>query len=399
MWYSEFLEQLRISNGIDSTLSSKELAGMLEEVQQMVEHMQKQNCMMQRRLAENELSEAQKLLDYIMNNLTNHLESTQANVERIAQDLMSWNTGLKELEEALKQAEKANHRMMFENKQDDILSDLSMIRGILSDTEDLQNMMNNLKNDYANLAAEVDGANSQLNQRLDELSKATAMDIIVRKAEEHAQELMDLAMHFQMSLLNFTNTSTIHKAIDMINAFGDIINTIKEAEAAANIANKAADHALADVKAQDLTKKAEEQKNSANSLDDKAKEAENNLKVAAEKYDTIKEHLDKAKGKKMDMQKDIQTLKDDLNIINRDHIGALLKQAKDAVQAANKTVNNDTARLSSISKELDKIKIPSGDSNVDNILNSINKTCETLQIFQKFTDMQYIQKLLPVILL
>lgn len=135
------------------------------------------------------------VLDYIMNNLTNHLESTQANVERIAQDLMSWNTGLKELEEALKQGEKAvnktilmnvgnedvlsdimvlifvfhkvlnndnhihlfsklqftvsctqNHRMMFENKQDDILSDLSMIRGILSDTEDLQNMMNNLKN-------------------------------------------------------------------------------------------------------------------------------------------------------------------------------------------------------------------------------------------------------------
>lgn len=39
---------------------------------------------------------------------------------------------------------------------------------------------------------------SLLNQKLDELSEATAMDVIVRKAEEHAQELMDLAMHFQM---------------------------------------------------------------------------------------------------------------------------------------------------------------------------------------------------------
>lgn len=47
------------------------------------------------------------------------------------------------------------------------------------------------------------------------------------------------------SLLNFTNTSTIHKTIDMINASGDIINAIKEADAAANKANKAADHALA----------------------------------------------------------------------------------------------------------------------------------------------------------
>ncbi|KAF4083188.1 hypothetical protein AMELA_G00137080 [Ameiurus melas] len=203
------------------------------------------------------------------------------------------------------------------------------------------------------------------------------------------QELMDLAM--QMCLQNFTNTSTIHKTIDMINAFGDIINVIKEAEAAANEANKAVDHALADVKAQDLTKKAEELKNSANSLDDKAKEEENNLKEAAEKYDTIKDHLNKAKGKKMDMQKDIQTLKNDLNIINQvfdsDHIGALRKQAKDAVQAANKTVNNDTACLSTIRKELDKIKIPSSDSNVDNILNSINKTLDELnKFFPKLTD-------------
>lgn len=46
------------------------------------------------------------------------------------------------------------------------------------------------------------------------------------------------------SLVNFTNTSNVHKAIDII-AFGDIINAIKEAEAAGNKANKDADHALA----------------------------------------------------------------------------------------------------------------------------------------------------------
>lgn len=48
----------------------------------------------------------------------------------------------------------------------------------------------------------MDGAKSQLNQRLDELSKATAMDGLVRKAEDHAQELMDLAMYFQMYVLS-----------------------------------------------------------------------------------------------------------------------------------------------------------------------------------------------------
>ncbi|KAK3533777.1 hypothetical protein QTP70_027346 [Hemibagrus guttatus] len=406
----ESLQQLRI--GIDSNLSDKMLVGMLEGAQWMVDKMQKQNCKMQRMLAENELWEAQKFLHYIMNNLTNPLDSTRVTAEQIALVLMSWDSGLKELKEALKQAEKAVHKtilmnarneellsdimnqhMMFENKQDDILFYLAIIRGKLRDTDELQNMMNNLKNDYAQLAAELDGAKSQLNQRLFELSNATAMDDIVRKAEEHAQELLDLAMHFQMSLLNLTNTSAVHKAIDMIIAFGDIFNAIKETEAVANRANKAADHALVDVEAQDLTKKAEELKESANSLDDKAKEAENNLKEAAEKYDTIKEKFDKAEGKKMNMQKDIQTIKDELNIINRGempgyHIAALLKQAKDAVQAANKTVNNDIASLRTINRELDKIKITSsGDSNVDNILNSVNKTLDELnKSFPNLTD-------------
>lgn len=64
-----------------------------------------------------------------------------------------------------------------------------------------------------------------------------------------------------------------------------------------------------------------------------------------------------------------------------------MEQAKDAVQAANKTVNKDTTRLRNISEELNKIKLPSGESNVNNTLSSVNKTCETLQIFQKYKNM------------
>lgn len=76
------------------------------------------------------------------------------------------------------------------------------------------------------------------------------------------------------------------------------------------------------------------------------------------------------------------------SLFDSDHIVALLKQAKDAVQAASKTVNNDKTRLRNISEELDMIRIPSGESNMDNILNSVNKTCDTLHIFQKYRDMQ-----------
>lgn len=47
--------------------------------------------------------------------------------------------------------------------------------------------------------------------------------------------------------------------------------------------------------------------------------------MAIEKYDTIKEHLDKAKGKKGDMQKDIQTLENELNVVNRGEMSGCKK--------------------------------------------------------------------------
>lgn len=65
------------------------------------------------------------VLDYIMNNLTKPLVSTQATAERIAQDLMSYNTGLEELQEALKQTQKAvNKTILINVGNEKVLSDV-----------------------------------------------------------------------------------------------------------------------------------------------------------------------------------------------------------------------------------------------------------------------------------
>lgn len=50
----------------------------------------------------------------------------------------------------------------------------------------------------SHLAALIDGAKTNLDAKLELLSKATAKQGIVRRAEEHANELMKLAMDFQM---------------------------------------------------------------------------------------------------------------------------------------------------------------------------------------------------------
>lgn len=48
------------------------------------------------------------------------------------------------------------------------------------------------------LAALIDGAKNDLEAKLELLANATAKAGIVRQAEEHAQELMKLAMDFQL---------------------------------------------------------------------------------------------------------------------------------------------------------------------------------------------------------
>lgn len=53
----ELLEQLKSSN---SSVSSKEVEKILEQARQMVEQMRRQNCFVQKILAEDELMEAQK---------------------------------------------------------------------------------------------------------------------------------------------------------------------------------------------------------------------------------------------------------------------------------------------------------------------------------------------------
>lgn len=55
------------------------------------------------------------------------------------------------------------------------------------------------------LAALFDGAKTDLDAKLELLSEATAKEGIVRQAEEHAQELMKLAMDFQMYVMSSPN--------------------------------------------------------------------------------------------------------------------------------------------------------------------------------------------------
>ncbi|XP_066503910.1 laminin subunit alpha-3 isoform X2 [Hoplias malabaricus] len=374
---NDLLEQLRMSN---SSVPTE------DELRQTVNQMRRQNCDVHMTLAVEELREAREFLDDIMTNHTDALDS---------QNLLSQVTELKDLEETLQKSEDTinktslirdgheatlsdiqKHCRLMEEDNAAVSGDLPMVRKNLRQIINILMMMEILKDEFANLAAELDGASQKLRGHF----SAIAKDDIFSKAEERAQNLMDIVMQLQMSLLNYTNTPTVQKTIGSISAYTNVIDALKMAEAVANETHEAADQALRGVKTQNQTKMAEELKNSTSILSERVKKTENYLKddihaLLNQAKDTVK----MANNTLSNTTLQLKDISDDLNKIHiSNYTAVLLSQAKDAVEAANNTLSNVTAWLKDISDDLDKIHISNRSSDVDSILISVNSTLNEL---------------------
>ncbi|XP_030646957.1 laminin subunit alpha-3 [Chanos chanos] len=434
----ELLDKVKDSINTSAPVAPEEVIRMLKEAQQMLQEMRRQNCRTEWKIAEEEQGKADKLLDYIKKHLADHLDENKTLVDQIAQSLMDALAKLQDLAEALKHAEKLvqqaqqlnegneaglkdilKRRKQLESEQSRIPPDLSMARDTLRETEDLQKMLDDLKKEYEKLAAQLDGARNDVPKKLNELSLATSKEGLVRQAEEHAQSLFNLAMDLQITgvvsvihyekdvgsssnaelrviedpsaelwaLQNISNNSAVQKASEAVKAYTDVINAIREAKAAAEKATQAADQAVTDVKQQDLAKRTMVLKDAANKLLEEATQAQESLKMAEQNIKTQSDRLNRAKDKSNNLKRDIEALEQKMKKIKRDDIAALLDMAKQDASAANSTVNNVTEWVKNISAELNKTVIPSAGSNLDNILNEINKTLTDLnQSLPTLTD-------------
>lgn len=64
-----------------------------------------------------------------------------------------------------------------------------------------------------------------------------------------------------------------------------------------------------------------------------------------------------------------------------DDIHVLINEAKEGAADVNATADDAKTRMQNISEELNKIKISSLDSNLTNLLDGVNKTCQSPQFF------------------
>ncbi|KAL0966154.1 hypothetical protein UPYG_G00291590 [Umbra pygmaea] len=413
----DLLEKLKQSG--DGQPPSQDLGKMLSEAERLVKEMQTKNFNPQLEAAEQEKDEAQKLLEYIKVNVTNQYERNVAAANRTRGLLTDYEAKLKDLDEALKQAEEMvknakTQNGLNENDLKDILKrmeDLQTERKKVIDqiadaedqlleTEDLLKMLQDSKTEYEQLAAQLDGARINLTNKVNALSQASAKEDLVKRAEEHAKNLADLAMQLEDAVKNASGRSDISDALKAIEAYKNITDAVNAAEEAANEAKAAADKALDDVTKADLTKKAQDLKDKANKLLNDAKTAEGDLQKASEDLTTQKKRLNTAERKKKALVKDLLDAQNELNNITRDDIADMLAEAKRKAASANDTSSNTMARLSDIQKEVAKINVNGSDSvsvnmdDVDKLVKNLLNTIPTLE--EKISDVEDLSSQIPI---
>ncbi|XP_047677145.1 laminin subunit alpha-3 isoform X3 [Tachysurus fulvidraco] len=414
----ELLKQLNDpSLGGSGTFPSGDADKLLKEAERLVQEMRERSFRPQKEAAEKELDEAKKLLDYIQNNCTKQFNENQEAAKRISRLLSNYEDKLKELENALKEAnetvQKANKQntlnsetlsnqlkriKSLEKEKNNVEQDVALAKQQLNQVKDQLKMLGVSKKEYEQIAAELDGAKTKLTERVNSISQTTAQEKLVKDAEDHAALLNKLADELHQAIQKSSGRADVKDALAAVDAYKNITEAIKAAEEAAKKAKEAADKALNDVIQGDISKRAKDLKDTGTALHKDAKGAEKDVKKLSNDLKEQKQRLDDAEEKKSQLEKELSDINKDLDNIQRDDIATMIDIAKKTAQAANASASDTMNRLKDINKEIAAIKalnrsgspdqagIDSMLSDVDNAVKNLSSSIPSL--LEKFTEVE-----------
>ncbi|XP_008332400.1 laminin subunit alpha-3 isoform X3 [Cynoglossus semilaevis] len=391
------LDQLKEGDTRGDSVTSENLAKMMEEAQRMVKEMENKDFDPQKTAAERERDEAEKLLEHIKANVTKQCTENEAAAERLEGHLKDYEAKLKDLEAALKEAKDSLQKANMENNlsaqalkdmqkrvQDlneekrTVEDQMALAQDELKKAKDLVKKLTDSKTEYEQLAAQLDGAKADLSKKVKEISEAAAKENLVRAAEDHAEELLKMAKELENAVKNASGTTAVRDAKNAIDAYKNITNAINAADAAAKEAKDAAENALNNVQNQKLTERAKDLKDTGDDLLQNAREANQTLQDATVDLNDLKKRLKNADKKKTSLEKALLDVKKELNNTNRDDIENMINEAKRKAAAANDSAANTMDRLDDIKKEIEKISLSPVDSNLGNILDIVDKSVNDL---------------------
>ncbi|XP_074843383.1 laminin subunit alpha-3 [Carettochelys insculpta] len=415
------VEQVAGTSAGSNTLPMGDAAKKLAEVEQMMGEMRKRNFVQLQIEAEKERRQAQLLLEHIRNKLQKHQQENHGAVKTIRESLNQYESKLSDLRNALneatgqtKKAENLNkdNGALLENikkqievvnkQQNDVLDHLRFAQSSLSQTNGILGLLQKSKEEYESLAARLDGARKDLNEKLKNLSLSASKEPLVVKAEAHAKFLQDLARQLAEIKRNTSNNELVNCAMKAATAYENIVNAIKSAEEAANKAVNAADSALLTVEREDLSGKAERLNTESSNLLNQAEVTQRTLRDINPMLEDIKQRLGTVEGKKNRILTNLVTFRNDLSGIKRDDINSIITSAKNMVKNANDITANVLDGLNPIKADVENIKGTYGSTtsaDFNKLLmeanNSVNKLTNRLpDLFNKIESIN--QQLMPI---
>ncbi|XP_026188237.1 laminin subunit alpha-5 isoform X2 [Mastacembelus armatus] len=380
-------------NNTETEQDSEDRERKMREVQAMLREMKFRSCMGQKKLADKEKTEAQKLLDRVNEELANHQRENNDLAKAIRERLIRFHSEMMDLRDALNEAvnntaraaeiNNVNQKTLEDNKRkiEDLLSknkdvndQLNMAEDDVAKVNNVVQMLQNSKEEYERLAAQLDGARTPLIKKVQNFAGADSKIPLVEAAEKHAEMLDALARNLS-SLVAETKKDGI---TDVTQAYNNIINRIREAEEAAEMADKAANISLGSIKDQisnALKNHSVELKTDAEKLND---QLNNDLKPQLE--DTQK-RLDEAKTKHIQVMGKLATVQNNLSFTK--NVSQEISEAKQAAGLANTTATQVNDALRPIKEQLDQWQQAYGDANItsydiNKALMEANKTVHEL---------------------
>ncbi|CAN9515277.1 unnamed protein product [Ophioblennius macclurei] len=352
----------------------------LREVDAMLREMRFRSCVGQKKMADREKAEAEKLLDRVNHELAGRQGDNEDLVQTIRDQLNHFHSQMMDLRDALNQAvnntaraaevNNANQKSLEDHNRKvqellsqlkDVNEQLSMAEDDVAQVNDVQSMLQDSKEEYERLAAQLDGARTPLAKKVQNFAWADSKIPLVEEAEKHAELLNALAMNLSSLIAETTKDGFI----DVTQAYNKIINSINEAEDAAQSAAKVANDTVEKIKNQDLGQQADSLKNHSVELKEEVEkldeELNNNLKP---QLDDARKQLDDTKNKQVQTLKDLEEVQNDLN--STTSATQDIDEAKRVAGEANSTAAEVNEALRPIKEQLDKWQQTYGDANATN---------------------------------
>lgn len=409
-----------IAGGPSDPSSTGEVSSKMAEVQRMLNEMRKRNFNTQKAEAEREKEEAKSLLNRVRNQFQKHIDQHKELMKEINKSIKDFEAKINDLRDALDEASAQTKQANNLNKDNTVILDdlkkrvaeltkqqkeaaghLKGAETSLGKTSSMLSLLQKSKEEYERLAAQLDGAKQELNEKVNILSKAASKEPLVIMAEDHAKSLQNLANQLLAIRRNTSEEELVRCAVDASKAYDDIINAVKAAEDAAKKAKSAADSALTKVQNEDLPGKAKTSLTDSESLLKQAKETQKSLRDVNPELEDLKDRLTEATDKKKTLSGDLTAVQNSINAIKRDDIVTMLNNAKNVVTNANTITDGVNKELKPIEEDLNNLKgtIAAGQNEMFNealkeASESVNKLSGSLP--GVFESMNRINDLMPL---